>query len=185
MSRTSLLLSQPPILTPPGGAPARVRETRARWCVTLRGLSTSSILFLENAVVRIALALIVASLIALPASSKVKVPKPAKCEALALEWPGAGQDFVHITGCKLGASLTVVQSGALKFSLLSLENDEGGAYFEKMGKMRFNKKKKRLELTFTAVEEMPEYSGKAKGVLYFDGKRWRAGCDQNSCEVLP
>ena len=134
---------------------------------------------------RIALALLISGLIAIPASSSVKAPKPAKCEALSLEWPGAGQDFVQITGCKLGASLTVVQRGALKFSMLSLENDEGGAYFEKMGKMRFNKKKKRLELTFTAVEEMPEYSGKAKGVLYFDGKRWRAGCDQKTCEVLP
>ena len=117
--------------------------------------------------------------------AKTKVPKAQKCEAIALEWPGAGQSFVSITGCKLGASLTVVQDGKVKFTMASLENDEGGAYFEKMGKVRFNKKKKRLELAFTATEEMPEYSGRAKAVLYFDGRQWRAGCDQKLCEVLP
>jgi len=134
---------------------------------------------------RLATALLVLGLITPVASAKTKVPKPQKCEAMALEWPGAGQDFVHITGCKLGAGLSVVQNGVLKFTTQSLENDEGGAYFEKMGKLRFNKKKKRIELTFTAIEEMPEYSGKAKAVLYFDGKSWRAGCDQKLCEVLP
>ena len=55
-----------------------------------------------------------------------------------------------------------------------------------MGKLRFNQKKKRLELTFTAVEEAAEYEMPTKAVLYFDGKRWRVGCDQKSgCEVLP
>ena len=117
--------------------------------------------------------------------AKSKAPKAQKCEAISLEWPGAGQDFVSITGCKLGASLTVVQKGAIKFTITSLENDEGGAYFEKMGKVRFNKKKKRVELPFTAIEEAPEYSGKAKAVLYFEGGKWRVACDQKLCEVLP
>ena len=116
--------------------------------------------------------------------AKGKAPKAQKCEAMSLEWPGAGQDFVSITGCKLGASLTVVQRGAVKFTITSLESDEGGAYFEKMGKLRFNKKKKRVELTFTAVEEAPEYSGKAKAVLFFDGRKWQVACDQKLCEVL-
>ena len=130
--------------------------------------------------------IVLASLAISPmALSKAKVPKAQKCEAMSLEWPGAGQSFVSIMGCKLGASLTVVQDGRVKFTMTALETDEGGAYFEKMGKLRFNKKKKRLELTFTAIEEMPEYSGKAKAVLYFDGRQWRAGCDQKICEVLP
>ncbi len=134
---------------------------------------------------RILLALFLSLAFSLPAAAKGKTPKPQKCEAMAVEWPGAGQDFVQITGCKLGANLTVVQAGALKFSLLSLENDEGGVYFEKLGKLRYNKKKKRLELPFTATEEMPEYSNSAKGVLFFNGKRWSAACDQKVCEVLP
>ena len=50
---------------------------------------------------------------------------------------------------------------------------------------RYNKKKKRLELPFTATEEMPEYSNSAKGVLFFNGKSWSAACDQKVCEVLP
>ena len=41
--------------------------------------------------------------------AKVKVPKAQKCDAISLTWPGAGQDFVSITGCKLGASLSVMQ----------------------------------------------------------------------------
>jgi hypothetical protein len=73
----------------------------------------------------------------------------------------------------------------LKFST-PIVGDNGGASFEKMGKLRFNKKEQRLELTFTAFEEAAEYEMPAKAVLYFDGKRWRAGCDQKSgCEVLP
>jgi hypothetical protein len=139
----------------------------------------------ENAMRRVALLILFAALCAAPfVFAKAKVPKAQKCEAIALEWPGAGQDFVSITGCKLGASLTVIQNGALKFNITSLESDEGGAYFDKMGKVRFNKKTKRLELPFTAIEEAPEYSGKAKAVLYFDGSRWQVACDQKSCEVL-
>ena len=68
---------------------------------------------------------------------------------------------------------------------MNIESDEGGAYFEKMGKLRFNKKKKRIELTLTVVEEAPEYSGTAKAVLYFDGRQWKVACDQKFCEVLP
>jgi hypothetical protein len=129
-------------------------------------------------------ALFVALSVAPLVFAKTKIPKAQKCEAIALEWPGAGQDFVSITGCKLGASLTVIQNGAVKFNIASLESDDGGAYFAKMGKVRFNKKTKRLELPFTAIEEAPEYSGKAKAVLYFDGRQWRAACAQKSCEVL-
>lgn len=124
------------------------------------------------------------ALLTLTTSSNAKTPKANPCQAIALEWPGAGTDFVHIMGCKLGASLTVVQAGKLKFSLLSLESEEGGAYFATMGKLRWNNKKKRVELPFTAIEEAPEYSSEAKAVLYFDGKAWRVGCDQKLCEVL-
>ena len=97
-------------------------------------------------------------------------------------------NFNTLTVVGVGAHLLVLNNaGAVVFTLDSLESDEGGVSYDSMGKVKYVKKANRIEIHFKAIEDAPEYSGPAKGVIYYDvaTKVFKAACAQKICEVLP
>ena len=110
------------------------------------------------------------------------VKNSTRCKAMVLRDAGPA-DGAIISVCK--GDLSVHKDGRTLYATSLIPEDDGYVTVESLGKPMVDKKNGLFVLPFKSAEEMPEYMGKAKGRLVFDGRKWRAECGQESCEVLP